>query len=169
MAATGTSLTALTVIAGASRRAKLRVHFDARHAEAMCVEQRLARAAETSCDLDLRHVFVRLDAHHPYARNRFHVGDRLSEMAIHNGTVYLAGQVPETPEKDIRGQTAEVLAAIDLDDQLRAMREKIDDRGTDGHLTTKSQTVESMRTEAIPDDAFGFRKFATKRPGAVAA
>lgn len=44
---------------------------------------------------------------------RFHVGDRLSEMAIHNGTVYLAGQVPETPEKDIRGQTAEVLAAID--------------------------------------------------------
>lgn len=44
---------------------------------------------------------------------RFHVGDRLSEMAIHNGTVYLAGQVPETPGKDIRGQTAEVLAAID--------------------------------------------------------
>jgi enamine deaminase RidA (YjgF/YER057c/UK114 family) len=44
---------------------------------------------------------------------RFHVGGRLSEMAIHNGTVYLAGQVPETPEKDIRGQTAEVLAAID--------------------------------------------------------
>ena len=24
---------------------------------------------------------------------RFHVGDRLSEMTIHNGTVYLAGQV----------------------------------------------------------------------------
>lgn len=44
---------------------------------------------------------------------RFHVGERLSEMAIHNGTVYLAGQVPETPETDIRGQTAEVLAAID--------------------------------------------------------
>ena len=44
---------------------------------------------------------------------RFHVGARLSEMAVHNGTVYLAGQVPETPEKDIGGQTAEVLAAID--------------------------------------------------------
>lgn len=44
---------------------------------------------------------------------RFHVGARLSEMAVHNGTVYLAGQVPETADKDIRGQTAEVLAAID--------------------------------------------------------
>ena len=27
--------------------------------------------------------------------HRFHVGDRLSEMAVHNGTVYLAGQVPD--------------------------------------------------------------------------
>ena len=44
---------------------------------------------------------------------RYHVGPRLSEMAVHNGTVYLAGQIPESPEKDIRGQTAEVLAAID--------------------------------------------------------
>jgi enamine deaminase RidA (YjgF/YER057c/UK114 family) len=44
---------------------------------------------------------------------RFHVGPRLSEMAVHNGTVYLAGQVPESPGKDIRGQAAEVFAAID--------------------------------------------------------
>ena len=39
---------------------------------------------------------------------RFHVGDRLSEMAIFNNTVYLAGQVPDDPSQDIRGQTAEV-------------------------------------------------------------
>lgn len=44
---------------------------------------------------------------------RFHVGARLSEMAIHQGTVYLAGQVPDDPTKDIAGQTAEVLANID--------------------------------------------------------
>lgn len=44
---------------------------------------------------------------------RFGVGARLSEMAIHNGTVYLAGQIPETPEKDIGGQMQEVLQAID--------------------------------------------------------
>jgi enamine deaminase RidA (YjgF/YER057c/UK114 family) len=45
--------------------------------------------------------------------HRFHVGDRLSEMAVHNGTVYLAGQVPDDATQDIRGQTTQVLAAID--------------------------------------------------------
>jgi enamine deaminase RidA (YjgF/YER057c/UK114 family) len=44
---------------------------------------------------------------------RFHVGDRMSEMTIHNGTVYLAGQIAEDASQDIRGQTAQVLAAID--------------------------------------------------------
>jgi enamine deaminase RidA (YjgF/YER057c/UK114 family) len=44
---------------------------------------------------------------------RFHVGKRLSEMAIHNGTVYLAGQVADDPTADITGQTQQVLAAID--------------------------------------------------------
>ena len=44
---------------------------------------------------------------------RFDVGPRLSEMAIHNGTIYLAGQVPEDPTLDIEGQTRQVLAAID--------------------------------------------------------
>jgi enamine deaminase RidA (YjgF/YER057c/UK114 family) len=44
---------------------------------------------------------------------RFDVGARLSEMAVHNGVVYLAGQVPTDPLKDITGQTGEVLAAID--------------------------------------------------------
>ena len=44
---------------------------------------------------------------------RFHVGDRMSEMTIHNGTVYLAGQIAEDASQDIRGQTAQVLASID--------------------------------------------------------
>lgn len=44
---------------------------------------------------------------------RFHVGDRISEMAIHRGTVYLAGQVASDATQDIRGQTRQVLAAID--------------------------------------------------------
>ena len=44
---------------------------------------------------------------------RFDVGPRLSEMAIHNGTVYLAGQVPDDASQDIGGQTRQVLAAID--------------------------------------------------------
>ena len=44
---------------------------------------------------------------------RFHVGDRLSEMTIYNGTVYLAGQVADDATQDIRGQTKQVLASID--------------------------------------------------------
>ncbi len=44
---------------------------------------------------------------------RFHVGDRLSEMTIYNGTVYLAGQVAADATQDIKGQTMQVLAAID--------------------------------------------------------
>ena len=44
---------------------------------------------------------------------RFHVGARMSETAVYNGVVYLAGQVPEDATQDITGQTAQVLAAID--------------------------------------------------------
>ncbi|QQP99410.1 RidA family protein [Lysobacter enzymogenes] len=44
---------------------------------------------------------------------RFDVGARLSEMAIHNGVAYLAGQVPDSEDLDIAGQTRETLASID--------------------------------------------------------
>ncbi len=44
---------------------------------------------------------------------RHHVGARLSEIAIHNGTVYLAGQIAEDTDQDITGQTREVLGHID--------------------------------------------------------
>jgi enamine deaminase RidA (YjgF/YER057c/UK114 family) len=44
---------------------------------------------------------------------RLHVGKRLSEAAIHNGTVYLAGQIAEDTSADIVGQTREVLEHID--------------------------------------------------------
>lgn len=45
--------------------------------------------------------------------HRFHVGDRLSEMAVFNGTVYVAGQVAADATQDIRGQTTQVLAMVD--------------------------------------------------------
>ncbi|MGR2737350.1 RidA family protein [Billgrantia sp. Q4P2] len=38
---------------------------------------------------------------------------RMSQVAIHNGTVYLAGQVPSDASADMRGQTEQVLARID--------------------------------------------------------
>jgi enamine deaminase RidA (YjgF/YER057c/UK114 family) len=44
---------------------------------------------------------------------RFDVGPRVSEMAIHQGVAYLAGQVAEDGSQDIAGQTRQVLAAID--------------------------------------------------------
>jgi enamine deaminase RidA (YjgF/YER057c/UK114 family) len=48
-----------------------------------------------------------------FSLERFDVGSRLSEMAIHNGTIYLAGQVAEDATQEIRGQTRQVLSAID--------------------------------------------------------
>lgn len=44
---------------------------------------------------------------------RLHVGKRLSEVAIHNNTVYLAGQIADDTSADIQGQTREVLAHVD--------------------------------------------------------
>jgi len=44
---------------------------------------------------------------------RFDVGARMSEMAVHNGIVWLAGQVAADGSQDAAGQTRQVLAAVD--------------------------------------------------------
>ncbi len=44
---------------------------------------------------------------------RFKVGARMSEMAVHNGIVWLAGQVATDGTQDIGGQTRQVLDAVD--------------------------------------------------------
>ena len=44
---------------------------------------------------------------------RFDVDPRMSEMAVHSGVAYLAGQIAEDGSQDIAGQTRQVLAAID--------------------------------------------------------
>jgi enamine deaminase RidA (YjgF/YER057c/UK114 family) len=44
---------------------------------------------------------------------RLEIGARMSEIAVHNGTAYLAGQVANDASADIQGQTSQVLAAID--------------------------------------------------------
>ena len=44
---------------------------------------------------------------------RFDTGPRMSEMTVHNGVAYLAGQVAEDDSLDISGQTREVLEQID--------------------------------------------------------
>jgi enamine deaminase RidA (YjgF/YER057c/UK114 family) len=49
----------------------------------------------------------------PSPITRLHPAARYSDAAIHNGTVYLAGQVAEDATQDIVGQTRQVLATID--------------------------------------------------------
>lgn len=44
---------------------------------------------------------------------RVNVGKRLSDVVVHNGVAYLAGQVPDDTSADVEGQTAQVLATID--------------------------------------------------------
>ncbi|MFC3110411.1 RidA family protein [Undibacterium arcticum] len=44
---------------------------------------------------------------------RLHVGKRLSDVAIHQQTIYLAGQIADDLSQDIKGQTREVLGHID--------------------------------------------------------
>ena len=44
---------------------------------------------------------------------RYHIGKRLSEMVVYNGTVYLAGQVASDAKQDITSQVKQVLAQID--------------------------------------------------------
>lgn len=62
---------------------------------------------------------------------RFDTGPRMSEMTIHNGVAYLAGQIPEDTSADIVGQTGQVLHAIDellklaLTDKTHILRAEI--------------------------------------------
>ena len=44
---------------------------------------------------------------------RIETGPRMSEAVVHNGVVYLAGQVADDASQDIAGQTRQVLAQID--------------------------------------------------------
>ncbi len=62
---------------------------------------------------------------------RFDVGPRMSEMAVHNGVCYLAGQVAGSAAPGIEAQTREVLAAVDAllaragSDKSRILRAEI--------------------------------------------
>jgi enamine deaminase RidA (YjgF/YER057c/UK114 family) len=44
---------------------------------------------------------------------RLQPGARMSQGSVHNGMVYLAGQVAEDPSQDVAGQTRQVLGSID--------------------------------------------------------
>ncbi len=44
---------------------------------------------------------------------RINPGKRMSEAVVHNGTIYMAGQVADDPKTDVVNQTRQVLASID--------------------------------------------------------
>ena len=44
---------------------------------------------------------------------RIEPGKRLSAAVVHDGIVYISGQVPDTPGADVATQTREILAKID--------------------------------------------------------
>ncbi|HEU0230374.1 MAG TPA: RidA family protein [Burkholderiaceae bacterium] len=44
---------------------------------------------------------------------RINPGKRMSDVVIHHGVAYLAGQVPDDATLGVEGQTAQVLATID--------------------------------------------------------
>ena len=44
---------------------------------------------------------------------RSHTNKRMSEAVSFNNVIYLAGQIAEDSEQDIKGQTKQVLASID--------------------------------------------------------
>jgi enamine deaminase RidA (YjgF/YER057c/UK114 family) len=44
---------------------------------------------------------------------RMNVGPRMSDAVIHQGVVYLAGQVADDKSLDVAGQTQQILATID--------------------------------------------------------
>ena len=48
----------------------------------------------------------------------------------------------------------EVLAAIEFDNQLCAVAKEVHDIRTDWRLAAKTRTIQAMRAQRIPDDAF---------------
>jgi enamine deaminase RidA (YjgF/YER057c/UK114 family) len=44
---------------------------------------------------------------------RFGVGPRMSQIVVHNGTVYLSGFCADDTSADVAGQTRQILAKID--------------------------------------------------------
>jgi enamine deaminase RidA (YjgF/YER057c/UK114 family) len=57
---------------------------------------------------------------------RFHMGPRMSQVVVHRGTIYLAGQVADDPQPSVREQTRQIPAKIDrLLAEARSDRSKI--------------------------------------------
>ena len=80
---------------------------------------------------------------------RLHVAKRYSEVVIHNGTIYLAGQLADDFDGDIREQTRQTLA------NLRAILNHAgaDFVAVDFHGIPRKQRLQ-CRAETLPSSPF---------------
>jgi hypothetical protein len=62
----------------------------------------------------------------------------------------------------------EMLPAIDFDDHVRIMTNKVDDERTDRRLPPEACAVEPVRTHPVPNDPFRIRHVSTQRARANA-
>jgi enamine deaminase RidA (YjgF/YER057c/UK114 family) len=68
---------------------------------------------------------------------RMETGPRMSRIVIHQGTVFLCGQVPDNTEAGIREQTANMLAKVDS---------LLEQAGTDNrHILSATVYVRDMK------------------------
>src|SRR5262249_23906146 len=54
----------------------------------------------------------------------------------------------------------EMLATVDFHDELRCMRNEVDDIRSDRHLPAKADAVEAVGSDAVPDDPPGVGQIA---------
>lgn len=77
---------------------------------------------------------------------RFNSDSRLSRAVVHGNTVYLAGLTADDRKKDMKGQTAEILAKIDV---------LLKTAGSDkSRLLTATIWITDMRDKAKMDEAW---------------
>jgi hypothetical protein len=80
----------------------------------------------------------------------------------------LGGEERVTPPVARLMRVVEMLTAVDLDDELCRVRKEISDVGADWSLPAEAGAFQPMRTQAVPNDAFGFGQILTKRSRAYA-
>ncbi|MBX9844278.1 MAG: RidA family protein [Xanthobacteraceae bacterium] len=44
---------------------------------------------------------------------RYQENDKMSKVVVHNGTIYMSGQVADDPSQDFEGQLTQILAKLD--------------------------------------------------------
>jgi len=77
------------------------------------------------------------------------------EIAETKHTIALGFEKTRAPRIALLLLVFEVLSTVDFNDELRRMRNEVDDVWTDRRLSSETYAIQPMRPHAIPDDALG--------------